>query len=133
MSKKIFTSEEIENLSQNKYVKKISNKAITYTNEFKIHFIAKFNNGKSPRLIFKEAGFNINIIGLKRIECESDRWKKAYNKNGVLGLDDTRHNNSGRPRDRELTKDDIIAKQNAGIEYLKAEVALLKKLELQER
>jgi putative transposase len=133
MSKKIFTSKEIENLSTNKYVKKISNKAITYTNEFKIHFISEYNNGKSPRLIFKEAGFDINIIGLKRIECASDRWKKAYTENGVLGLDDTRHNNSGRPRERELTKDDIIAKQNAEIEYLKAEVELLKKLELQER
>ncbi|CUU50355.1 hypothetical protein BCD96_004488 [Clostridium beijerinckii] len=129
----MFTSEEIENLLKNKYVKKISNKAITYTNEFKIHFIAEYNNGKSPRLIFKEAGFDIDIIGLKRIECASDRWKKAYNENGVLGLDDTRHNNSGRPRERELTKDDIIAKQNAEIEYLKAEVELLKKLELQER
>ena len=33
----------------------------------------------------------------------------------------------------KFTKDEIIAKQNAEIEYLKAEVELLKKLELQER
>ncbi|MBP8315942.1 IS3 family transposase, partial [Clostridium neonatale] len=78
-------------------------------------------------------GFNIDVIGLRRIDCSSSRWRKAYNENGVLGLDDTRRNNSGRPREREVTKDDIIAKQNAEIEYLKAEVELLKKLELQER
>ncbi|MGG7153474.1 IS3 family transposase, partial [Clostridium neonatale] len=133
MSKKTFSDEEVRSLSNNKYVKKVSNKSITYTNEFKIHFIAEYNNGKSPRTIFEEAGFNIDVIGLRRIDCSSSRWRKAYNENGVLGLDDTRRNNSGRPREREVTKDDIIAKQNAEIEYLKAEVELLKKLELQER
>ena len=133
MSKKTFSDEEVRSLSNNKYVKKVSNKSITYTNEFKIHFIAEYNNWKSPRTIFEEAGFNIDVIGLRRIDCSSSRWRKAYNENGVLGLDDTRRNNSGRPREREVTKDDIIAKQNAEIEYLKAEVELLKKLELQER
>ena len=58
---------------------------------------------------------------------------KIYKGNGVLGLDDTRRKNSGRPRQREFTKDEIIAKQNAEIEYLKAEVELLKKLELHEK
>ena len=133
MSKKTFSDEEVRSLSNNKCVKKVSNKSITYTNEFKIHFIAEYNNWKSPRTIFEEAGFNIDVIGLRRIDCSSSRWRKAYNENGVLGLDDTRRNNSGRPREREVTKDDIIAKQNAEIEYLKAEVELLKKLELQER
>lgn len=133
MSKKKFSNEEINKLSINKYVKKVSDKAITYTNEFKIHFIAEYNNGKTPRIIFKEAGFDIELIGFKRIECAADRWKRAYKENGVLGLDDTRRNNSGRPRQREFTKDDIIAKQSAEIEYLKAEIELLKKLELQER
>lgn len=50
-----------------------------------------------------------------------------------LELDDTRRNNSGRQRVRALTKDEIIEKKNAEIEYLKAEVELLKKLELRER
>lgn len=133
MSKKIFSKDEIATLSNNKYVRNVSEKAITYTNEFKIHFIAEYSKGKSSRVIFKEAGFDIDIIGLKRIDCSSDRWRKAYKENGVIGLDDTRKNNNGRPRKRELTKDEIIQKQNAEIEYLKAEVELLKKLELQER
>ena len=54
--------------------------------------------------------------------------ERHIKKIGVLGLDDTRRKNSGRPRQRELTKDELIAKQNAEIEYLKAEVELLKKL-----
>ena len=133
MSKKIFSDKDIEILSNNKYVLNVSKKAITYTNKFKIHFIAEYNKGKSSRTIFEEAGFDSNMIGFKRIDCSSSRWRKAYKENGVLGLDDTRRNSSGRPRKRELTKDEIIVKQNAEIEYLRAEVELLKKLELQER
>ncbi len=37
MSKVLFTKNEVENLRTNKYVKKVSLKAITYTDEFKVH------------------------------------------------------------------------------------------------
>ena len=39
MSKKIFSEKEINELSKNKYVKKVSEKGITYTDEFKRLFI----------------------------------------------------------------------------------------------
>lgn len=133
MSRIKFTDESVLELAKNIYVKNISNKSITYTNEFKIHFIAEYNNGKTPRQIFDEAGFNIDIIGIKRIECASSRWRKSYEKDGVLGLDDSRFNNSGRPRVRELTIEEILSKKDAEIEYLKAELELIKKLELGER
>jgi putative transposase len=133
MSKKRFSNNDVLKLSQNKYVLKVSEKAITYTNEFKIHFIAEYSKGKSSRLIFKESGFDIDIIGEKRIDCASDRWRKAFKENGVIGLNDTRRDSSGRPRKRELTREEIIAKKDAEIEYLRAEVELLKKLELRER
>lgn len=35
MSDKLFTKEEINILSKNKYVKKVTSKGITYTDEFK--------------------------------------------------------------------------------------------------
>ena len=73
MSKKTFSEQDIEILSKNKYVKNVSEKSITYTNEFKIHFTVEHNNGKLPRNIFEEAGFDINMIRLKRIECSSNR------------------------------------------------------------
>ena len=40
MSKKLFTKEEIEILDKNIFVKKISAKGITYSDEFKKLFIA---------------------------------------------------------------------------------------------
>lgn len=133
MSKITFSKRGIQQLTKNKYVLKVSEKAITYTNEFKIHFISEYEKGKNSRTIFEEAGFDINIIGMSRVDHASSRWRAAYKKSGVLGLDDTRKGNSGRPLQRELTKDEIILRKDAEIEFLKAEVELLKKLELRER
>ncbi len=45
MSKKLFSDEEINILSKNKYVKSVSKLEITYTSDFKILFIAKYNKG----------------------------------------------------------------------------------------
>lgn len=67
------------------------------------------------------------------MECAGNRWRKPYNKSGIIGLNDTRRNNSGRPLNRKLTQSEIIARKDAEIEYLKAEIELLKKLELRER
>ena len=54
MSKKIFTEQEILELSKNKYVKNVTAKGITYTNEFKLQFIAEYENGKTSRKIFED-------------------------------------------------------------------------------
>jgi len=72
MSKKNFSNKDVMKLSKNKYVLKVSEKAITYTNEFKIHFIAEYSKGKSSRLIFHEAGFDTNVIGKRRIDSFSN-------------------------------------------------------------
>ena len=127
MSKKLFTSEEIELLSKNKYVKNVTDKAITYTNEFKILFIAERSKGKLHIHIFQDAGFDIDVIGNNRIWCASKRWRNSYNKSGELGLRDSRKLNSGRPLKRELTVEEIISKKDAEIAYWKAEAELLKK------
>lgn len=133
MSKKIFSSEEIKKSSINKYVKNITEKGITYTNEFKLHFIAEYEIGKTPRQIFEDAGFDIDIVGIERVKSSSRRWRKSYSDKGVLGLDDTRTLNSGRTLNRELTLEEILAKKDTEIEYLKAELELVKKLEVNER
>ena len=133
MTKKIFKEHEILELSKNKYVKNVTSKGITYTNEFKLQFIAEYKDGKNSRKIFEDAGFDIEMIGVKRIDSASIRWRNAYKDKGVLGLDDTRSLNSGRTLNRELTIEEVLAKKDAEIAYLKAELELIKKLELQER
>ncbi|MGL5749704.1 MAG: IS3 family transposase, partial [Paraclostridium sp.] len=50
MSKRLFTNKEVEILAKNKYVKNVTNKGITYTDEFKHLFITENESGKLPRL-----------------------------------------------------------------------------------
>lgn len=133
MSKKIFTKEEIEILSKNEYIKNVSAKSITYTSAFRRLFIVRSNEGDLARIIFEECGFDIDIIGMKRIEAASGRWKQAYKTKGVLGLDDTRKGNSGRPLERELTLQEKYDRLEAKNNYLQAEIDLLKKLDASER
>ena len=134
MSKILFTKEDIRKLEINKNVLKVSKYSITYSYyEFKILFIDEYIAGKLPRQIFEENGFDINIIGYQRIKESSHRWRATYKKDGILGLEDTRKTVSGRPRSIELTKEEIIERQEAKIKLLEAQVELLKKLDVKER
>lgn len=133
MSNKIFTKEEIEILSNNKYVKHVSAKGITYTDEFKRIFICESEKGKLPRAIFEECGFSINILGSERLKSAAYRWRTAYSKKGVYGLQDARKENYGRPSERELSIEEKYERLKAQNSLLKAENELLKKLDMLER
>lgn len=126
MTKKLFTEREIQILSNNLYVKSVSQKGITYTEEFKHIFIEENEKGKLPRNIFEECGFDIDMIGMKRVMSSGSRWRAAYRKNGVLGLRDTRIENAGRTLERELTLEEKYARLEAERNLLKAENELLK-------
>ncbi|MBP0727361.1 IS3 family transposase [Bacillus sp. RG28] len=128
MSKKLFTEKEIKLLSANKYVKSVSSKGITYTDEFKSIFIAEKEKGKFSSQIFKECGFDFVVLGIHRIKSASRRWKKAYNKSGLSGLSDNRPGNSGRSIEKELTLEEKNARLEAQLNLLKAENELLKKI-----
>jgi transposase len=133
MSKKIFTEKEIKILSSNRYVKSVSSKGITYTDEFKQIFIAENEKGKLPREIFEECGFDIDVIGMKRVKSSGNRWRSAYREHGETGLCDTRAGNSGRPIERDLSLEENNARLEAQIKLLKAENELLKKIQMAER
>ena len=125
-----FTLKQIEELRQNPNVKKVSDKAITYQDSFKEHFIIEVNKGKLPRLIFEEAGFDITILG-NRYNKAADRWKQQANR--LEGLKDTRKGSSGRPQTKHLSQDEIIKRQKTEIEYLKQERDFLLELKRLER
>lgn len=133
MSKKLFTAEEVCILKQNKYVKKVSSKGITYTDDFKRIFIDESNNGKLPRIIFEEYGFDIDIIGMQRVKSSADRWRAAFKNGGAVKLTDTRKYNNGRPVEKDLTLEEKYKKLEAKMKLIKAENELLKKLDMIER
>ncbi|WP_233499244.1 IS3 family transposase [Bacillus weihaiensis] len=127
MSKKLFTEKEITQLSKNPYVKSVSSKGITYSDEFKQHFVSEFSKGKFSRQIFEEAGFDVEIIGMQRIKSSSERWRNTYKTEGLLGLKDTRKDNSGRQRVKELPLEEKYARLEAQMNLVKAENELPKK------
>jgi lactate dehydrogenase-like 2-hydroxyacid dehydrogenase len=133
MSKVIFNDKQIKLLAKNPNVLKVSDKAITYSEEFKNKFIEENSKGILPRKIFEDNGFDIEIIGLKRIEQAAARWRKKYLDMGVLGLKDSRTSNSGRPLLRELTAQEEIERLKAKISLLEIENEFLKKLDEIER
>jgi len=108
----------------------VSEKGITYTKEFKENFIAMSKKGKFPREIFEYYGFNVEILGMQRVNSAAKRWKQAFKTQGPLGLDDSRTTNSGRPLKRELTIEEQLLRTQAELEVLKIENELLKKLRL---
>lgn len=120
-------------MSSNKYVKHVSAKGITYTDEFKRLFIAENEKGKIPTVIFKECGFDLDVLGLDRVRSSGKRWRAAYREDGILGLQDTRVENSGRPREKGLTLEEKYERLMAQNKLLKAENELLKKLDMLER
>ena len=133
MSKVIFNDKKIKVLAKNPNVLRVSDKAITYSVEFKNRFIEENSKGVLPRKIFEDNGFDIEIIGLKRIEQSAARWREKYADMGVLGLKDSRKSNSGRPLLRELTTQEEIERLKAKISLLEIENEFLKKLDEIER
>jgi hypothetical protein len=125
-----FTEKEIEELRNNPNVKNVTEKAITYTKEFKEYFIREYSKGRMVREIYEEAGFDVELLGV-RIKNSTYRWKQQSKR--IEGLKDTRKGGSGRPRTRHLSKDELIERQKAEIEYLKQERDFLLELKRLER
>ena len=133
MSKKIFTQQEIEILKQNKYVKRVGPKGITYTDEMKHFSMVEMDNGLLSPEIFEKAGFNISIIGIDRVYSSIKRWKSAYKESGVMGLQDTRKEKSGRPLERKLSLEEQLEREIAKNKFLKVQLEFQKKLDMIER
>lgn len=133
MSKKLFTDKEIELLSKNPYIKTISQRGITYSDEFKRIFINEYEESSSTIKIFEDHGFDTDILGKERVYSSGKRWRKSYKDKGIAGLDDTRKDNSGRPREKDLSLKEKYIRMEVQNNLLKAENEILKKLEIMER
>lgn len=129
MSKILFTDVQVKKLSKNKWIKNITNKGITYTNEFKRKLVKECENYKKfPQEVFRECGIDPKIVGKRRIEGSAHRWRKQLKSTG--DITDTRTTNSGNTLKRELTDKEKLERAEARIKLLETENELLKKNEL---
>ena len=90
MARGILTQDELDQLNDNPYVIYAEEKRIVYSNEFKFLFINELHSGKKPSRIFTDAGFDISVLGSKRIERAAARWKESFAA-GTLGSYDDFH------------------------------------------
>ena len=126
MGKNIFSEEEIRELQKNLYVEKVSEKSITYTQEFRELFVIQYQNGKLPSQILRDAGFEVNVLGRERIRNIRRRFQDMQLR--PEGFADTRKNNSGRSVTKDLTPEEEIKRLKNKIKYLEQENEFLKKI-----
>jgi transposase len=131
MNKQQFTKEHIDMLLRTGNVAKCSAKVITYRKDFKIRAVKLYEEGWSPRDIFKQAGFDLDVIGRnKPDDCLRD-WRIIYEAKGEQGLMEENRGGArggGRPKTKGLTDADRIKRLEAQVAYLKAENGFLAKL-----
>lgn len=122
-----FTEEQQEKLRKNPYIKRVSDKTITYTAEFRELFANKYHAGKTPSEILTECGIDHKLLGSRRKDGLVAMVKKCELR--LDGFKDTRIGNSGRPATKDLTDAERINKLEHQVKYLKQENEFLKKTE----
>lgn len=134
MSKRLFTQEEIASLLKNKRIVRASEKSITYHADFKLAAIKRYREGLPPAAIFREAGFNLAIIGRDAPKWHLTQWRKKFNEKGAAGLqnDGRGSHATGRPRNpAHMNEKEKLKYLEAQVAYLKAENGFLAKLRKQ--
>jgi len=131
MSKITFTMTQINQLEENPNVASVSERSIQYTAEFKVKAVRENMEGKRPQQIFTEAGFDLTLIGKRKVHSVLIRWRQTFRNDREEGLrNDKRGKALGGGRSKtDESMERRLAKAEARIKYLTAENKLLKKLE----
>ena len=121
MSKIIFNEHQRRQIEANPNVASVSDRSIQYTADFKLKAVQENLAGKGPTQIFREAGFDLEIIGMKK----AIKWPRLLEER--RGKDRT-----GRPRAEKLPTDKKLEKAEARIRLLETEQKLAE-MERQEK
>lgn len=131
MSRKPFTKEQVTELQQNPYVYRVTPSTLTLTRKFKEIFYTEYQEGASPRVILEEHGFDIDVIGERRIWSISARIREEYEKYGEFHEGYRPRNASGGSASanrQPQTEQDQINSLRHEVDYLRQEVEFLKKI-----
>ena len=116
-----FSDEQVKELEKNPYVKKVSIKSITYSEEFKELFWIDLQNGMMSGNIFRKYGFDPHMLGSSRTHKFTNRVRKE-------GFKDTRGTKSGRPSTKDLTIEEQLERLKQKYEILQQENDFLKRV-----
>ena len=129
MREQTFTDEEVKILGENKYTSFVSNSSIRFTLEFKEMFIERKQQGITARSIFKEAGYDADILGTSRIKNLSKRIPKEAS--SPCGLHEGYHTHKKHPEDADYSRmlpEEAMAAMQREVVYLRQELDFIKKI-----
>lgn len=134
MRKKLYTNDQLNELRKNPNVLEATEQTLTYHPDFKVMAVLESIEGISPLEIFKESGFDLEIIGKDIPRKRLYNWRKIYDKSGELGLRvDYRGKTQEKNSTDSLSAEEKLKKAEAKIKLLETENEFLKKLEMLER
>ena len=125
--------EYVKRLNEHRYVAKATEWKISYTEEFKRSAYGEYIRGKSMRDIFIEAGFDVELLGKKRISRFFEHLNEKADEES--GFKDKRKNkNLQAPLSTEAQMMKRIRELEHRNAYLEQENEFLKKIrELEEK
>lgn len=126
MGANYFSDEQVKELEKNPYVKKVSAKSITYSEEFKELFWIDLQKGMMPGNIFRKYGFDPLMLGSRRTKNFTYRVRKEAAR--VERFKDTRSTNSGRPSTKNLTVEEQLERLKQKYKILQQENNFLKRV-----
>lgn len=100
MPRNYFTDEQIEELSKNKYVLKVSKANVIFTDEFKITFLEMLNSGDTPIVALTKLNIDPKILGRSRIHTLSERIRKFSKRSE--GFSRKKNSSAGKPRKKKV-------------------------------
>lgn len=131
MSRKQFTEEQLNILRKNPYVYSVTGARMTLTKKFKEIFMTAYQAGELPRSILENHGFDISILGERRVWSISQHIRDEYKKYGEFHEGYGPRNPGKRPptdSDQPLSEKDELKQLRHEVDYLKQEVDFLKKI-----
>jgi len=124
--------EYLDELKKHPYIAKATEWTVSFTPEFKRIAYNEYYNGKSMRQIFANAGFNIEKLGIKRLENFRNKLFARVESN--KGFEDLRKNNSHKePQSTEAQMAKRIRELEHRNAYLEQENEFLKKIQFPEK
>ena len=125
----LFTEEQIRALSENPFTEFVSENTLRFTLEFKKLFVDEFNQGKTVRSIFTDAGYDPKILGKSRMKSFSHRVRVEMKSDTGLhsGYKDQKRHPDLADYSAMTQKDAMLHMQNE-IQYLHQEIEFIKKI-----
>lgn len=128
MGKNYFSEEIIQELSGNKYVKKITKKQIIFTEEFRKILVEKHEQGMRPTQILMEAGIPHRLLGQDRVDNMIRRFTSQSKRiEGFKRIKGSGRPKSEKPEFKNIEEELQYYKDQA--EYYKQENDFIKKIQ----